>query len=45
MTTSVLILDCGATNVKACLMDTAGRIIASHSLPNETLPDPFYRGG
>jgi len=45
MTTSVLILDCGATNVKACLMDTAGRIIASYSLSNQTSPDPFYSGG
>ena len=45
MTTSVLILDCGATNVKACLMDTAGTIIASHSLPNETMPDPNCSGG
>jgi L-fuculokinase len=45
MLKSVLILDCGATNVKACLVDTKGKIITSHSLPNETVPDPNYAGG
>jgi len=45
MPKSVLILDCGATNVKACLVDTRGKIIASHSLPNETVPDPNFAGG
>jgi L-fuculokinase len=41
----ILILDCGATNVKACLVDTTGHIISSHSLPNETIADPNYAGG
>jgi len=41
----ILILDCGATNVKACLIDTNGHIIKSHSLPNETNADPYYPGG
>jgi L-fuculokinase len=41
----ILILDCGATNVKACLVDTSGNTIASHSLPNETAPDPYYPDG
>ncbi len=45
MQKSILILDCGATNVKACLVDTTGQIIASHSLPNETVPDPYLPGG
>jgi L-fuculokinase len=45
MKQAILILDCGATNVKACLVDTTGEIIASHSLPNNTMPDPFYQGG
>jgi L-fuculokinase len=45
MTQSILILDCGATNVKACLVNTAGKIVASHSLPNSTIPDTFYKGG
>jgi L-fuculokinase len=42
---AVLILDCGATNVKACLIDTSGKIIASRSLPNVTAADPFHPGG
>jgi L-fuculokinase len=45
MLKTVLILDCGATNVKACLVDTKGKIIASHSVANETVPDPHYAGG
>ncbi len=45
MVKAALILDCGATNVKACLVDTSGQIIASHSLANETVPDPHYAGG
>jgi L-fuculokinase len=45
MTKAVLILDCGATNVKACLIDTSGGVVASYSLPNETAVDPQYAGG
>jgi L-fuculokinase len=45
MKRTVLILDCGATNVKACLVDTSGKVIASHSLPNSTVSDPYYPGG
>jgi len=45
MKKTILILDCGATNVKACLVDSTGNIIASHSLPNETVVDPNFTGG
>lgn len=45
MKQAVLILDCGATSLKACLVDTTGAIISSHSLPNETAADSFYEGG
>jgi len=45
MKKAVLILDCGATNVKACLVDTTGNIISSYSLPNETINDPYFKGG
>lgn len=45
MRRSILVLDCGATNVKACLVDTGGQIIASHSLPNATVPDPYHADG
>ena len=41
---TILILDCGTTNVKACLMDTTGHIVSSHSLSNETITDPYYPG-
>jgi L-fuculokinase len=42
---AILILDCGATNVKACLVDTTGHILSSHSLSNETVADPYFAGG
>ena len=45
MQKSILILDCGATNVKACLVDPVGNIVSSHSLPNVTVPDPYLPGG
>jgi L-fuculokinase len=45
MKKTVLILDCGATNVKACLVDTTGHIVLTHSLSNETVTDPYYTGG
>jgi L-fuculokinase len=45
MKKTVLILDCGATNVKACLVDTTGHIVSTHSLPNETVADPYCPGG
>lgn len=43
--TAVLVLDCGATNVKACLVGTTGQILSSQAMPNETIPDPNYPGG
>ncbi len=45
MKKAVLVLDCGATNVKACLVDTTGQILTSQSMPNQTIPDPYYPGG
>jgi len=45
MERGILVLDCGATNVKACLVGVSGMIISSHSLPNKTSPDPNYPGG
>jgi len=42
---AILILDCGATNVKACLVNPRGKIISSHSMPNTTVPDPHLPGG
>ncbi|MBN2073142.1 MAG: L-fuculokinase, partial [Actinobacteria bacterium] len=41
----VLVLDCGATNIRAIAVNIKGEITAMHSLSNSTSPDPFYRGG
>jgi L-fuculokinase len=38
----VIVLDCGATNVRVIAIDSRGRIIASESSLNNTKPDPFY---
>ena len=40
-----IVLDCGATNVRAVALDTDGKIVAMHSMPNATSPDPFYPEG
>ncbi|HOB86041.1 MAG TPA: FGGY family carbohydrate kinase, partial [Bacteroidales bacterium] len=37
----VIVFDCGATNVRAIAIDSKGSVIASHSSPNNTSPDPF----
>lgn len=44
MNKSVLILDCGATNVKACLVDEKGSVV-SFSETNECKADPYFTGG
>lgn len=38
----VVVLDCGATNVRVIAIDSKGRIIASESAENNTKPDPYY---
>ncbi|MGR5500359.1 L-fuculokinase [Vibrio sp. DNB22_10_4] len=38
--TAVLILDCGATNVRAMVINTDGSIVASHHIANQTQVDP-----
>jgi len=40
MEKSVLVLDCGATNVRAIAVDINGNIIAQSAVPNNTQPDP-----
>ena len=40
-----VVFDCGATNVRVIAMDTAGKILSSESLANETDEDPFLPGG
>ena len=38
MTDAIVVLDCGATNVRAIAVDTSGRIVAKRVLPNATQP-------
>jgi L-fuculokinase len=38
MTDAIVVLDCGATNVRAIAVDTTGRIVAKSVLPNATQP-------
>ncbi len=38
----VLVLDCGATNVRVIAIDDKGIIKATQSVPNTTDPDPVY---
>ncbi len=45
MTDAVLVLDCGATNVRAIAVSAEGRILASHALPNAADADPGHPGG
>lgn len=40
-----VVFDCGATNVRVIAMDTAGAILASKAMPNETDADPQLEGG
>lgn len=45
MNQSILVLDCGATNVRAVLVDERGSIVSQHSISNNTVNDPFHAGG
>jgi L-fuculokinase len=45
MKKAILVLDCGATNLRAIAVDEKGKIMASHALPNRTVNDPLYKGG
>ncbi len=45
MTDAVLVLDCGATNVRAVALSAEGRILASRAVPNAAAPDPGFPGG
>ena len=37
----ILVMDCGATNVRTVAVSDKGIILAQHSLPNKTSKDPF----
>jgi L-fuculokinase len=38
----ILVMDCGATNVRTVAINDNGIILAQHSLPNNTSKDPLY---
>ena len=38
---TIIVFDCGATNVRAVAIDSKGKILASESYSNNTRPDPF----
>ena len=42
---AVLVLDCGATNVRAICISAEGRILAARSVPNAASPDPGFPTG
>lgn len=39
---TVIVFDCGATNIRVIAITGKGKILASESVPNITHPDPFY---
>jgi L-fuculokinase len=39
---TVIVFDCGATNVRVIAINSKGSILAAESFPNQTRPDPFY---
>jgi L-fuculokinase len=41
----VIVIDCGATNVRAVAINENGKIEALYSMPNSTDPDPYFPSG
>jgi len=41
----IIVIDCGATNVRAVAINKKGNIIAQKSYPNNTQHDPYFNGG
>ncbi len=41
----IIVLDCGATNVRAVAINEKGNILAQESYSNNTQPDPYFNGG
>lgn len=42
---AVIVLDCGATNIRAIAVNRQGKILRSMSYPNHTSPDPHIKEG
>jgi len=41
----VIVLDCGATNIRAIAVNCDGKILSKWSFPNQPSPDPFLKDG
>ena len=41
----IIVLDCGATNIRSVAINEKGEILAQKSFPNNTQPDPNYKSG
>jgi L-fuculokinase len=41
----IIVLDCGATNVRAVAINEKGNILAQRSYSNNTQSDPYFNGG
>jgi len=41
----IIVLDCGATNIRAVAINEKGNILAQKSYPNNTQADPHFTGG
>lgn len=41
----IIVLDCGATNVRSVAINEKGKILAQKSYPNNTQSDPYFNGG
>ncbi|MCD4663932.1 MAG: hypothetical protein K8R68_01600, partial [Bacteroidales bacterium] len=41
----IIVLDCGATNVRSVAINEKGVILAQKSYPNNTEPDPYFNSG
>src|SRR5664279_1610467 len=39
---TVIVFDCGATNIRVMAINSNGKILAAESLPNNTQPDPIF---
>ncbi len=41
----IIVLDCGATNIRAVAIDNMGQVLSQKSFSNNTLEDPYYKDG
>jgi len=42
---AVIVLDCGATNIRAIAVSQHGKILSQKSFSNQTSTDPYFKGG